>query len=118
MVTVVNTAIRGTRPASHSKLCDTFRASDQTAVETQLESPSFINFNISNAVPAGFVAELIAERRPTGIEHGFRNAHCDLGGAHTADDDQLIFASGPRGLLVKMVMPCIGDLGVNRFLAF
>ncbi len=38
---------------SYSKLCDTFRATDCTAVRTRLGSPSFVGFNKTRPVPAG-----------------------------------------------------------------
>ena len=100
---------------SYSKLCDTFRASECTALGAQLGSPSLVGLDISSPVPAGLVAELIAERRPTRIEHGFCHPRLrELGRVHIADDDQSVLPNNPRGLLMKMVATGVGDLGVDR----
>ena len=78
-------------------------------------SPSFVGFNISCPVPAGLVAELTAECRPTRVEHGFSHPRlCQLSRLHIADDDQFVLANNPRGLFVQMVPPRVGDLGVDR----
>lgn len=99
----------------YSKSCDTFRAADCAAVGTGLGSESFVGLNISSPVPAGLVAELIAQHRPTRVEYGLGHlGFRELGRADVADDDNSIFASDLRGPLVKMVAPRVGDLGVDR----
>jgi hypothetical protein len=79
-----------------------------------LGSPSFVDFYISRSVPAGLVAELIAQHRPTSVQD--RLCHpgpSELGRADIADDDQLVIASDPSGPLMQMVTPRVGDLRMD-----
>ena len=102
---------------SHSKRAHTFRTAVgyNPAARARLGSPSFVGFNIPSPVPAGLVAELIAQYRPTRIEDGLRHLRiCELGRTDVADDDQFIIPSDPAGPLVKVVAPRIGDLRVDR----
>src|SRR5262245_6027467 len=72
-------------------------------------------FNISSPVPSGLIAKLIAERRPAGVEHGLCHPRLDqLDRVHIADGDQTVRSSNTRRLLVEMVAPGVGDLGVDR----
>ena len=99
----------------YSETCDTFRAADCTAAGTGSGSVSFVGLDVAGSVPSGFVFEHAAERGPASVEYGF--CHPRLGQfrrAHIADDDQFVFTSNPRGLLVKVVTPRVGDLGVDR----
>jgi hypothetical protein len=80
-----------------------------------LGSPSFVGLNISGSVPAGLVAELIAQHAPARVEHGLCHPRLgELGRADIADDDQGVFADNPRCRLVKLMFARIGDLGVDR----
>jgi hypothetical protein len=60
-------------PMPHSKLCDTFRATDCT----QSEHSWLVGFNIPSPVPIGLIAELAAQHRPARIKNGLR--HSGLG---------------------------------------
>ena len=104
-------------PASYSKRTPAFRAAVgyRPAARARLGSPSLVGLYIRCPVPAGFVAEHRAERRPACIKNGFCHPRLgELGRIHITDDDQLVFASDPGGLLVKVVAPRVGDLGVDR----
>lgn len=99
----------------HSKTCDTFRASDASAVGTGLGSPSFVGFNISRSVPAGFIAELIAQHRPTRVQNGLRHSGFhELGRADIADDDQFFLTSKLRAPLMQVMLSGVRDFGVDR----
>jgi hypothetical protein len=99
----------------HAKTCDTFRATDCTAVGAGLGSPSFVGLNVSRPVPSGFVSELRPQHRPTRIEDGLSHpSFREFGRADITNDDQFVFASEPRAPLVKMVTTGVGDLGVDR----
>lgn len=66
-------------------------------------------------MPAGLVAELVAQHRPARIQNGLRHSGLsDLGRADIADDDQFVLASDLRRPFVKMVLARIRDLGVDR----
>jgi hypothetical protein len=108
------TAVRA-NPASYSKTCDTFRAADCAAIGTSLGRPPFIGFYISRSVPAGLIAELIAEHGPTGIRDGLSHLGLlEFFRVHIADDDQFVLSNNPRGLLMQMVATSVGDLGIDR----
>ena len=99
---------------SYSKLCDTFRAADCTAVRTRLGSPSLIDFNVTRPVPAGFIFEHVPQHRPTCIENGF--SHPGLGklcGADIADNDKLVFASYLSARFVELILAHIRNLGMD-----
>lgn len=100
---------------SYSKTCDTFRASDHTAVGTGLGSHSFVNFNKSRPVPSGFVSELRFQHSPTCVQNRLSHSgFCKLGRTDVADDDKCVFTSDFRGPLVEMVAPRIGDFSVDN----
>src|ERR1039458_1514924 len=103
-------------PVSYSKRAHTFRTAvgNCPAARTRLGSPSFISLNKNSIVPAGLVAKLVPQHRPTCIKHGF--SHPGLGklyGADIADDDQLVFASYLCTRLVELVLSNVRDLGVD-----
>src|SRR5215510_7208378 len=76
-----------TSPVPHSKAYDTFRASDASAVGTGLGSPFLADDFESNSVPQGFIAELLPEHRPAGVEHGFCHPRLRQSGrVHVADN--------------------------------
>ena len=68
---VRRTAVR-TFPVPYSKRAHTLwtAVGNYPAARARLGSPSFIGLDIPRSVPAGLVAKLVAERRPTGVEHG------------------------------------------------
>lgn len=106
----------GTLPVPHSKRAHTFRTAcgDRPAARARLGSVSFVSFNKHSSVPSGLIAEHMPELCPACIKDGLCHPRLDeLGGAHIANDDQTILTRDPCRLLVKMVPPCIGDLGVN-----
>lgn len=105
-----------TIPASHSKLCDTFRASEITTLGAGLGCPSLIDFDEHGSVPPGqLVAEHVPEGRPSCIEHGFSHpCLSEFGGAHIADRDQTVLSRQSGALDVQLVPARIGDLGVDR----
>ncbi|HKJ60388.1 MAG TPA: hypothetical protein VKA94_00130, partial [Hyphomicrobiales bacterium] len=114
MVTIVKSATR-TLPASYSQACDTFRAASCTARRTGYGSPSFVGFIIPGSVPTGFVAELVAEHRPTGVKHGFSHpSFGELSGIHVTNDDQGVFPRDAGRRLVNLMFARVGDLGVDR----
>lgn len=63
----------------------------------------------------GFIAELVAEHRPTSVKHGFCHpGFGELSSVHIADDDQGVFADNPRRRLVELMFARVGDLGMDR----
>ena len=110
----MNHAALTAHPVPHSQTCDTFRAASCVARRTGRGSPSLVGFDIPSPVPAGLVAELVAEHRPSRVEHGFCHPRLgELGRVHIADDDQCVLASDPCRPLVEMVAPGVGDLGMD-----
>ena len=100
---------------SYSKLCDTFRASDCTAVRTQLGSHPFVGFGVHHSALLGLVREHVPEARPAGVQHGLRHPRLgQLGRAHIADDDVCELAHERRRLLVQEMLSRVDDLGVYR----
>lgn len=71
-VSIVRRAVVRTDPVPYSKRAHTFRttAGNAPAARARPGSPSLVDFHIPSPVPAGLVAELIAERRPPRVEHG------------------------------------------------
>lgn len=113
-VPIMGRAAARTLPMSYSKILSAFRTADASAIGTGLGSPSFVGLNISRPVPNGFIAELVAERRPTGIENGLRHPRLSqLGSVHIANDDQTIFSGNSRRVFVKMMFSSVRDLGVD-----
>lgn len=99
----------------YSKTCDTFRAADCTAVGTGLGSPSLVDFEIPSSVPAGLVAELVLQHRPTRVENGLGHLRFrEPRRTDIADDDEFVFASDLGGPLVEMMATRVGDLRVDR----
>jgi hypothetical protein len=81
-----------------------------------LGSPSFVGLNKNGLVPAGLIAKLISQHRPTCIKYGLSHpGFCELRGADIADDDQLVFASYLGTRLVKMVLSSVRNLSVDGF---
>ena len=106
MITIVNRSAVRTHPASYSKLCDTFRprGGQTTARRAQLGTPSLVDFHKDDRVPQGFVAELVAQRRPTGIKHGFGHpCFGQAARADIADGDQAILSHEAIGDLVQVM---------------
>ena len=78
-------------------------------------SPSFVSFNKTRPVPAGFIFEHVPQHRPACIKHGFSHpGFCNLRGADIADDDKLVFASDSGARLMELILSGICDLGVDR----
>lgn len=78
-------------------------------------SPSFVDFEIPGSVPAGLVAELVLQHRPTRIQDGLRHLGlCEFGRADISDDDEFVFASDLCRPLVEMMAARVSDLGVDR----
>jgi len=103
-------------PLSYSQPFLTFRATERTALRTGYGSKSLVGFNKNSVVPAGLVAKLSSERRPTGVRDGFCHLRLPkLGSVRIADDDQFILTGNLGGLLMQMVPPGVGDLGMDGF---
>jgi putative transposase len=99
----------------HSQTCDTFRASDASAFGTGLGRQSFADDFERNAVPQGFVAELLPEHRPTGIEDGFCHPRLRQSGrVHITNDYAAVLKHKPRRVLMQEVFPAILYLRVQR----
>ena len=99
-------------PTSYSKRAHTFRtaAGDDPATRARLGSPSFVSLNVNSPVPAGFIAELVAQHRPTRVQDGFRHlGSSEFGGADIADDDQSIFSCQFGADDVKLVAARVGN---------
>lgn len=116
-IAIVRRSAVRTDPRPYSKPCDTFRPRRRqgAARRTGLGTESFVGLNKHSPVPAGLVAEHVAEHRPACIGHGF--SHPGLlqpGRVHIADDDQTVFASDLRGPFVKVVAAGVRDLCVDR----
>src|SRR5215467_5288181 len=103
-----------TSPVPHSKACDTFRASDACAVGTGLGSPFLADDFESNSVPQGFIAELLPQHRPVGVEHGFCHPRLRQSGrVHVADNDTAMLAHELRRFLMQKMLPAILRPGVQ-----
>lgn len=104
-------------PVSYSKRAHTFRTAvgDLPAARARLGSPSFVGLNIHSSVPAGLVAELVAQRDPTRVQDGFCHlGFYELDRTDIANDDQRILTGDPSRHLVQLVAARVGDLGVDR----
>ncbi len=102
---------------SYSKRAHTFRTAvgDTPTARARLGSPSFVDLDVSRIVSVGFVSRHVAERRPACIQHRFGQTRLrKLDGIDIADDDQCVVASDSCGLLMEVMAPSVGDLGVNR----
>src|SRR5215470_8316781 len=103
-----------TSPVPHSKACDTFRASDACAVGTGLGSPFLADDFESNSVPQGFIAELLPQHRPAGVEHGFCHPRLRQSGrVHVADNHTAMLAHKPRRFPMQKMLPAILRPGVQ-----
>jgi hypothetical protein len=103
---------------SYSKRAHTFRTADGNcpAARTRLGSPSFVGFNKTRSVPAGFIFEHVPQHRPACIQNGF--SHPRLGklcGADIADNDKRVFRSNLAAGLVELILANISNLGVDSF---
>src|SRR5499427_10442342 len=99
-----------TSPVPHSKACDTFRASDASAVGTGLGSPFLADDLESNSVPQGFIAELLPQHRPAGVEHGFCHPRLRQSGrVHVTDNHTAMLAHKPRRFLMQKMLPAISS---------
>lgn len=106
-----------TSPVSHSKRTHTFRTTvgDHPAARARLGSESFVGLNVNSPVPAGLVAEMVAQHRPTRVQDGLCHRGFDeFGGADIADDDQGVFPRDAGSRLVNVMFARVCDLGVNR----
>ena len=104
-----------TFPAPYSQTCDTFRATEATALRAGYGSVSFVGLDVYGPVPSGFVAELCTQRRPARIRDGLRHLRSlELSGADIADNDQRIFSGDFGRPLMQMVTPRVRDLGMDR----
>jgi hypothetical protein len=84
------------------------------ARRTGLGTESFVGFDKHGPVPAGLVAEHVSEGGPPRVRHRLGHPGLLQGRrVHVADDDQTVFPNDPSGLFVKVVVPGIGDLGVD-----
>src|SRR4249920_1907581 len=102
-------------PMPYSKTCDTFRASDASAIGAGLGRKSFADDFETSSVPQGLVAELLSEHRPSGIQHGFCHPCLhQLGRAHVAHDDAAVLTHKPRRILVQEALPAVLGFGVQR----
>lgn len=104
-------------PVSYSERAHTLRTAvgDFPAARARPGSPSLVGLDVNSPVPAGFVAELRTQHSPARVEHGFSHPCLgELGRADIADDNQGVFADKPRRRLVKLMLACVGDLGVDR----
>src|SRR5215469_10996904 len=103
-----------TSPVPHSKACDTFRASDASAVGTGLGSPFLADDFESNSVPQGFIAELLPQHRPAGVEHGFCHPRLRQSGrVHVANNHTAMLAHKLRRFLMQKMLPAILRPGVQ-----
>ena len=71
LITVMSKTALAAYPVSYSKVFGTFRPRCATARRTDLGRHAFVNFLKPCAVLKSFIAEHIAERRPTGIQNRF-----------------------------------------------
>src|SRR4029077_556495 len=102
-------------PMPYSKTCDTFRATECAAPGAGLGRESLADDFENSSVPQGFVAELVPEHGPAGIQHGFCHAClCQLGRVHIANDDVTVLTHDPRRMFVQKVFSGILYLGVKR----
>jgi hypothetical protein len=108
------TAIR-TSPLPHSKVCDTFGASDAFAFGADLGRKRFVGDCEGCAVSEGLIAEHLSEQRPGRIQNGF--CHPPLGqtkSVYVTDDDSAMLTHKPPLLLMQEVSPAISYCGIQR----
>lgn len=95
-------------PLPHSKLCDTFRASECTAPGTQLGRVVFADDFERCAGPKALVLQHRSEHRPAGVQHGFCHPRLRQSGRiHVTDDNAGMLAHDPRRVLMQEVFPAI-----------
>ncbi|KXW56635.1 hypothetical protein FV185_05900 [Ferrovum sp. PN-J185] len=110
-----NTAIK-TSPASHSKVCPTFRTAlgYAPAARTNLGGEPFIDFLKPCPVPNGFVRERVAKERPACIENGLGHAGFGKSGGVDIPYRDVIKLTHDAGReFVVEVLASVGDLGVD-----
>src|SRR5580692_10425587 len=89
-VAVVARATIRTFPCSYSKLCDTFRASDYTAIGTGLGRELLVHFHKY----CRFIFQHISESRPSSIQNRFRHSRfCQTFRIDIPNRDERVFAS-------------------------
>ena len=102
-------------PASYSQPFLTLRATERAALRTGYGSVSFVGLYKRRPVPAGFIAEHRFEHRPARVIDGLRHpCFRELGSAHIADDDGLVFPRDARGFDMVLMTARVRDLGVYR----
>ena len=85
----------------HSKLCDTFRATERTALGTQLGRMILVDDFERCAGPKALVLQHRSEHRPAGIKHGFcHSCSCQDGRIYIANDDAAVLPHDPRRMLM------------------
>lgn len=103
-----------TSPASYSKACDTFGASDYTAIGTGLGREGLVHLNELNPVRNRFVAEHFLEGTPTGIKHRLRHFRFgELRCRDIPDHDAAVGAHQAGRSFVKLIAAAVGDLGMD-----
>lgn len=104
------------RPASYSKVCDTFRPRrrHRATRRADLGGESFADFLIARAMLNSLVREHLAEARPAGIENGL--GHAGRGksrGRDVTDRDVIELSHDAARELVQKVAPRVADARVD-----
>jgi hypothetical protein len=105
-----------TCPRPYSKICDPSRPRrwHRATRRTDLGTPALVNIDIHRLPSGSFKPQHVSEARPTRIKHRLCHACLnELRRTYVADRYQSDFTNNPRGLLMKMVAPRIGDLRLN-----
>lgn len=113
-VTIMRNAT-ATRPSSLTQPRQTFRPGNASTRVAGLRRPSLVNFNKRCAPSGGLVFQHLSERAPACIQDRFGHLGlCEGGSVHISNGDQSILASQFGARDMKMVVPSVGDLGMDR----
>ena len=104
-ITVMMTPTFRANPLSYSKVCDTFRAAECTALRTDLGGKTFIDDLEPYLLRHRFVGQHRSERTPTRIQDGFRQlGFSQCGGLHVANENGPILANKAGRFLMQKVL--------------
>lgn len=115
-ITIMRHLALTARPASYSKVCDTFRPRrrHRAALRADLGGESFLDFLIPRAMLNSLVREHLTESRPAGIEDGLRHAGPGKScGGDVTDRDLIKLPHDAARELVQKVAPRAADARVE-----
>lgn len=114
LVAVMFRATLAARPSPDRKPCATLWAADAATGRAGLSCIGFIDFGVGYPCVIAFVSEVVAQHRPSGVEHALcHTGLCYCRGRDVPDRDLAgAIHQRPRELVEAVLSP-IGDLGVE-----